>query len=94
MHSEGQRKSANPSRSQQIGVDLDEALRVTADEGLTQEDIEAVIKAAAAAKRAKRTHTVLPIHEGSGSVSAGSVAGMQLVGAESQPVVSLPAQAE
>ena len=71
MHSEDRGKSVHPTRSQQIGVDWDEAQRLAADEGLTQEDIQAAIQAAAAAKRAKRTHTVLPVQEGSGSVSAG-----------------------
>src|SRR3954466_13083771 len=94
MHSESRGKSVYPSRSQQMGIDLDEALRVAADEGLTQEDIEAAIQAAAAAKRAKRTHTVLPIREGSGSVSVGPAAALQLAGAESHPVVPLSTQAE
>jgi len=94
MHSESRGKSVHPFRSQQIEVDLEQALRVAADGGLTQEDIEAAIQAAAAAKRAKRTHTVLPVWEDSGSVSVGPAAALQLAGAESHPVVPLSTQAE
>src|SRR3954466_4134013 len=94
MHSEDRGKSVHPTRSQQIGVDWDEAQRLAADEGLTQEDIQAAIQAAAAAKRARRTHTVHPVREGSGSVSAGPAVALQLAGAESHPVVPLSTQAE